>query len=266
MKMNNNRLNFIYKLNHIVNENAIGTVEYELAKYFLDHFTCSKEWNIYQIAEELYVSRASIRRFAKQVGYDNFSDMKKSASTFDDGIGDFQLFYGYEDFLLNLQRNIQSLMEEFSIRFNTQEVNRLVKMISSNEEVMIVCSSNIAGSVKTFQQRMVVFGKRVTLLTSKEDLNLVMNEKKNPLIIFFSISGVFVSSMLEKIKNLEAQTVLFTNDRSPIYNQIFDKIYHFSTQNNKHEINQMLYYTYGMDFVLDLLFNGYVLKFKKEGY
>lgn len=264
--MDNNRLNFVYKLNHIVNENEIGTVEYELAKFFLDNFKNVTSWNIYQIAEEKHVSRASIRRFAKQLGYENFLDMKKNAETFDDGINEFQLFYGYENFLEKLQANIIALMEEFSVRFNTQEVNRLIRVINNNQEVMILCSSNITGSVKTFQQRMVIFGKRITLLTSKEDLLTTIKTKKNPLIIVFSISGLFVSSILTELKNIEAQMVLFTNNRNPIYNQIFDKIYHLSSQNHEKEINELLYYTYGIDFVLDLILNGYLLKYKKEGH
>lgn len=55
--MDNNRLNFIYKLNHIVNENEVGTVEFELAKFFLENFKSVTRWNIYQIAEEQHVSR-----------------------------------------------------------------------------------------------------------------------------------------------------------------------------------------------------------------
>lgn len=107
--MDNNRLNFIYKLNHIVNENEVGTVEFELAKFFLENFKSVTRWNIYQIAEEQHVSRASIRRFAKQLGYENFLDMKKNAETFDDGINEFLKFYGYSDFLPKLQANITSL-------------------------------------------------------------------------------------------------------------------------------------------------------------
>lgn len=264
--MENNRLNFIYKLNHIVNENEIGTVEYELAKFFLENFKNENCWNIYDIAEEKHVSRASIRRFAKQLGYENFSDMKKNAGTFDDGISEFQSFYGYDNFLEKLQKNVIALMEEFSIRFNTQEVDRLIRLINDNQEVMILCSSNIAGSVQTFQQRMVIFGKRITLLTSKEDLMTAIETKTNPLIIVFSISGLFLSTLLTELKNITAQLVLFTNNRNPIYNQIFDKLYHLSAQHHEKEINELLYYTYGIDFVLDLLFNGYLLKYKKEGY
>ena len=76
--------------------------------------------------------------------------MKRNAETFDDGISEFQKFYGYEDFLSKLQSNIVSLMEELSLRFNTQEVDRLVRLINSNQEVMILCSSNIAGASKLF--------------------------------------------------------------------------------------------------------------------
>ncbi|MDT2727807.1 MurR/RpiR family transcriptional regulator [Enterococcus gallinarum] len=263
--MDNNRLNFIYKLNHIVNENEVGTVEFELAKFFLDNFKSVARWNIYQIAEEKHVSRASIRRFAKQLGYENFLEMKRNAETFDDGISEFQKFYGYEDFLSKLQSNIVSLMEELSLRFNTQEVDRLVRLINSNQEVMILCSSNIAGSVKTFQQRMVIFGKRITLLTSKDDLTVALTTYKEPLIIVFSLSGLFVSSMLDVFKEIPASAILFTNNRNPIYNRYFDKLYHLSSQTHEKEINELLYYTYGIDFVLDLLFNGYLLKYKREG-
>ena len=40
-------------------------------------------------------------------------------------------------------------------------------------------------SVKTFQQRMVIFGKRITLLTSKDDLTVALTTYKEPLIIVF---------------------------------------------------------------------------------
>ena len=144
-------------------------------------------------------------------------------------------------------------------------MNRLIKLINDNEEVVIICSSNIAGSVKTFQQRMVIFGKRISLFTSKEELEMLVQTASQPLIIIFSISGLFVSSMLELLRAYNGPTVLFTNERNPIYNQIFDKLYHLSAQHQTYEINQMLYYTYGMDFVFDLLLNGYLLEYKKEG-
>lgn len=263
--MNTNRLNFVYKLNHIVNENEIGTIEYELAKFFLDNFKSVARWNIYQIAESQHVSRASIRRFAQQLGYENFSDMKKAAETFDDGVNEFQQFYGYSDFLRKLKRNINALLEELSIRFNTQEVDRLVRMINTNKHVMILCSSNIAGSVKTFQQRMILFGKRVSLLTSKEDLENALGTSDKPLIIVFSISGLFISSLLADLEKSTAQKILFTNNRNPMYNRVFDKIYHLSAQYHDQEITELLYYTYGIDFVLDLLLNGYIFEQKKEG-
>ncbi|MCG6527905.1 hypothetical protein K6U28_16225, partial [Vibrio parahaemolyticus] len=80
-----------------------------------------------------------------------------------------------------------------------------------------------------------------------------------------SLSGLFVSSMLDVFKEIPATAILFTNNRNPIYNRYFDKLYHLSSQTHEKEINELLYYTYGIDFVLDLLFNGYLLKYKREG-
>lgn len=263
--MENNRLNLIYKLNHIANELEVGTVEYELARFFLENFKSVNKWNIYQIAEDNNVSRASVRRFAKQLGYANFSDMKAHVQEFDDGINDFQQFYGVEGFLDVLVSNIQALMKELSIRMNTQEVDRLNKLINENKEVIIFTSSNIAGLVKTFQQRMIIFGKRITLLTELDDLKKFKNVKEKPLIIVFSISGLLLSTILSELREINATKILFTNNRNPIYNQDFDKLYHLSSQHHESDINDLLYYTYGINFVLDLLFNGYLMKYKKEG-
>lgn len=262
--MNNNRLNLIYQLNHIANENSVGTVEFELANYFLINLKNVSNWNIYGISEDRHVSRASVRRFAKQLGYQNFLDMKKDAETFDDGIHEFQEFYGYIDFLPKLQTGIVALMEELNFRFNTEEINRLIQMIDDSENVIILCSSNITGSVKTFQQRMIIFEKKITLLTKEDDLAEITGLYKNPLVIIFSISGLFLSSLLGTVKKVNAKKVLFTNNRNPIYNKYFDKLYHLSSQIHHKEFSELLYYTYGIDFVLDLLLNGYLLKYKKK--
>ncbi|MCZ2491544.1 MurR/RpiR family transcriptional regulator [Dellaglioa carnosa] len=263
--MENKRLNLIYKLNHIVNELEIGTVEYELAKFFLGNFKSANKWNIYDIAEENNVSRASVRRFAKQLGYKNFLEMKKYVQEFDDGIEEFQKFYGVENFLDKLVTNIEVMMKELSVRLNTQEVDCLNKMINEHDEVIIFTSSNIAGLVKTFQQRMIIFGKKVTLLTELESLKKFKNVKNPPLIIVFSISGLLLSTILLELRQIDATKVLFTNNRNPVYNQDFDKLYHLSSQHYEGDMNDVLYYTYGINFVLDLLFNGYLLKYKTGG-
>lgn len=261
--MDSNRLNLIYKLNHIVNKSDFGTVDYELAKFFLEHFKTIQNLNIFDIAEKNHVSRATVRRFSKQLGYSNFSDMKNHAKDFDDGVNLYEEFYGHRNFIPTLVTNIENLMKELSVRFNTQEIKRLVEMMNDTKEIIIITSSNIAGLVKTFQQQMIVFGKRVTLLTSKKDLNFYKRVEDKPLIIVFSITGLFVSSVMYELNTIDAQKVLFTIDRNPIYNQYFDKIYHLCSQGFS-EVNELLYYTYGINFVLDLLFNEFLFELKKK--
>lgn len=262
--MKNNRLNLIYKLNHIMNQNEIGTVEYELAKFFLANFKHIHKMNIYDIAEENHVSRSSIRRFAKQLDYENFADMKNQIGNFDDGIQRYEKFYNQEEFIPALTQNIERLMAELSVRMNNQETNRLVNMMEKKEEVIIICSSNIAGIVKTFQHQMIVLGKRITLLTSTDDMEKYkhISLKKSPLIIVFSISGLFLSTILPELKEIKGEKVLFTIKRDPLYNQLFDKIYHLCSQDFT-GVSDLLYYTYGVTYVFDILFHGFMRK-KKE--
>lgn len=261
--MKNNRLNLIYKLNHIVNQNQVGTVEYELAKFFLDNFKIIKKQNIYDIAEKNHVSRTSIRRFAKQIGYENFADMKKHIEDFDDGQTRFEDFYGQENFLPILMNNIENLMAELGRRMNTQEIDRLIDMMNHKNEIVIISSSNIAGIVKTFQLQMIVFQKRVTLITTREDLEIYKQSDKQPLIIVFSISGLFASTILSDLELINGEKVLFTIQRNPVFNQVFNKIYHLCGQDFD-AVSDLLYYTYGITFVFDILFNGFIRQQKES--
>lgn len=64
--------------------------------------------------------------------------------------------------------------------------------------------------------------------------------------------------------DIPGRKILFTLQRNVTFNRTFDKIYHFREQGNS-KINDQLYYTYGMNFILDILFKDYLdYIYKKE--
>ena len=74
-----NKLGFLNSLIEIVNNNmeedAATSV---LARYFLVNFNRLPELNIYDVAENCFVTRSSVRRFCQSLGFDNYKELKKT--------------------------------------------------------------------------------------------------------------------------------------------------------------------------------------------
>ena len=79
-----NKYGILNSLISVLNEGAEDTADVNIAKYLLQNFNRLQELNIYDIASECFVSRATIRRFSKKMGFDNFKDLKGQFINFHD--------------------------------------------------------------------------------------------------------------------------------------------------------------------------------------
>lgn len=256
--METNRLSLLYNIENIYNENKLGSTDYQLAKFLLDHYTEIPSLNIYDVAEINHVSRATVRRFCYHLGYDNFKDMKQHFKDFQDGMEKYTDFYSGQDFRKKLQVQVNDLINELADRMNTIEKRKIIDQIVQADEVILLASSTVASSIRIFQQNLAIFGKRVSLLVDKEDLEQLKDTiTPDSLLIVFSISGLLAESLENEIQALDPYKVIFTIKREPKFNREYHKVYHLCSQENR-QVNEVLYYTYGITFVLDLLFKEYL--------
>ena len=72
------RFNLLTSLLSLLNRNDENDTDFVIARYFLNHLRELKDTSIYKIADECYVSRSSVQRFIKNIGYDSFTSMKAS--------------------------------------------------------------------------------------------------------------------------------------------------------------------------------------------
>lgn len=256
--MNNERLSLLSNIQHIFNENQLGSVDYELSRFFLQNYADISKMNIYEIAEENHVSRATVRRFCDRLGYENFKDLKKHFDDFNEGTEKYRRFYSGDDFRKKIVMELDSMMQELSERMNTPEKNSIVSDMETADTVFIFSSSRISSSVLTFQHELINFGLTIRVADNLENIELLESQMTDKsLIIIFSITGVFVESIKNGLDNCRGRKILFTLERNVIFNRTFDKVYHFRKQGNS-KINEQLYYTYGVDFIFDILFKDYL--------
>lgn len=255
--MENRRLSLLYTLQNLYNSAHPGSIEYLLSSYLIDNYHEIDKLNIYDLAEENNVSRATVRRFCKNLGYENFKELKSHFNEFDEGLNTYKEFYNSEHFLEILQTKIKKMFSELEDRLNSRELLNIVRKIKDSDEVIIIASSTIANSVRVFQQTMALLGKRITIIVSKQQIiELEKNISSDSLILIFSISGVLAETFQDCLKNYHSDCYLFTNNRNPLFNQNFTRVYHLTSMENKNK-NEIIYYTYGITYILDSIINRY---------
>ena len=72
-----NKYGLLNALLNIINTYEEDSSKVVIAKYLLSNFSNINQINIYDAAEECAVSRASIRRFSQDIGFENFRNLKQ---------------------------------------------------------------------------------------------------------------------------------------------------------------------------------------------
>lgn len=256
-----NRLSLLNSLFNVLNENNQGDPYFILAEYFLEHYHELSRLNIYDVAADCFVSRASIRRFCQSIGYENFVAFKDEFVQYDDQQESYQKHAGRENYREMLMQEINAMIAELNQRMNTIEVERLVQRIHDARQVVFLTSSVGAMSVTQFQYSMIFQNKVLRIVSDMyENIDFVKRLQKQDLLLVISGSGLFAAASRDYLKGNEAYKVLFTLNRSHDFDDIYDRIYHLSAVDRSQEAKSV-YFTYGTIYVLDILYSVYVRKY-----
>lgn len=258
-----NRLSLLNSLFAVINENNQDDSYFILAHYFLEHYSELGNLNIYEVAEECFVSRASVRRFCQSIGYDNFKDLKTEVKEYSDEFIFHIEHSNRNDYRSYLTSEINAMIKELDERMNTQEVDRIVDCIHDSRYVVFLTSDTSTARVKEFQQSMILCGKIVRIISdmyTDNDLFNCLNEKDY--LITISATGRFASAAEEIVKSSKAYRVLITVNRDEKFKGYYDRIYHLSAKDRSNE--KTVYGKYGVDYMFDIIYSRYIQKYMDE--
>lgn len=226
------------------------SVNYHIAKYLLENAHLLDNVSINSLAKACNVSSASISRFCKHIGLDDFWNLKVLIHTYYPGKS-VSIKYHYENrheveaynFLDELQDCISFLKENLDLH----DLEELVMDIKNYQRVIIMGTAQSFGVAITLQNDLIAFGKiAVVCGEPSEQIKYLTNENSDDLIIIFSATGEFFRYTL--------------NQRSLIEKEIHSKVYLITT--NKHTNNSYVYKTIQLfnryNYSSNLLLNVYV--------
>lgn len=234
-----------FKLLEYVNNAIKKDINYEIAVIMLKNFNKVKEMNITEISELCYVSPASISRFCRMLGFDNFSDFKSISNV------KFSLQSDYSKQLIdNAEKDLKSAYEEYTNsliknmshaldNLDMENLDRIVKQIHLTEKVAFFGTQFIYSVGKHLQSRLILTGKFIEAYSSyNKQLECARNLDNNSLAIIVSVEGSYFFKYLEIIETLKengVKIVVLTQNTNSKLADIADSILICGNSNSNNE-------------------------------
>ena len=228
--------------------------EKKIADYFLKCDT-NMDINIQNVAEQLYVSQASISRFAKKCGFVGFREfifayLDSARVKKPNGNSTTQnVFNTYQD-LLN---------KAYSLLDNDQ-VQRVVKMLVNSKKVIAVGKGSSGYAASEMESRFVRVGLDIDALTDSDRIRMQsVFLKDGDTVVAFSISGKTedIIFLLKHAHDRGKKTVFFTAADNPYLHEFCDEVVLVASLEYL-ENGNLISPQFPMLLVLDLIYSEYI--------
>lgn len=230
-----------------------------IAKYFLTHFDRLDEINIYDAADECFVTRTSIRRFAKFIGFDNFRHLKKDHEQYDYYLqfDEKDNYPGYlADQIIQMADNLRNVVGT--------EIDQVVKTIMGSREIIFLVSDIYGARCLEFQKEMIFSGKMVRIVSYNYSENKVLkNINPDDLIIVISVLGSFTYQINDFINTLHCKKAIMTSMEDDDMLGKYDLVLPMGEIG--HPSSKTVYHTLAIEYYLDVVYHEYQKQVRKKG-
>lgn len=258
-----NRLSLLNSLFTVINENNQDDSYFVLAHYFLEHYHELSSLNIYDVSDECFVSRASVRRFCQSIGYDNFKDLKTDTYEFKEEFNCYLDHFYRRDYRSYLTSAIHEMIEELNERMNTKEVERIVDRLHDSRHLVFITSNTTTARIRDFQHSMIVCGKIIRIVSDMyTDNELIQCLDERDSLFTISASGRLANAARDIVKNSRAYRCLVTTNRDESLKDYYDRVFHLSARDYSTE--KSIYGKYGLDYMFDVIYSAYIHKYSNE--
>lgn len=259
--MKNTAFSLMTALLAVMNESDPKAPDRVLAQYFLSHFDHLRELNIYDVANDCFVSRSGIRRFCQSIGFDNFSDLKAEA---DEWQRQCNYFIGYSvrpNYKEYLAQSIAEMVQEINCYATPSVLDKLAESIHESYHIVLFTSDFSGMAARSFQQSMVVMGKLVQIVSDAHYMLEFLEElTEKDLLITVSATGNFATLMEPVIQKLKCYKVLLTLNRDKRFWTDYHQVIYLSERDTT--FRRTVHSQYGMTYFFDILYSHYVQKYR----
>lgn len=172
--------------------NDEDSVNCRIANHILDHLSGLKETTISELAKQCYVSVSSISRFCREIGFDDFSELKELIET-------NKNTFTAQDYPVDkkaraetlLNRTLASLQDVVD-SVDLTRIDVLARDIEMYEDVVILGMLKAETVALNLQNDLLALGKRTqSKMSFQKQMEYFKHPETHRLIIIFSFTGVY---------------------------------------------------------------------------
>lgn len=249
----------------IINKGETDSVDYMIALYLLQHYRNLQAVNIYDMSENCFVNRTTIRRFFIKYGYHNFLDFKKHYHDQFEEDDYFPIpFDDYSAYLNDLNAKLLNMMSQFTLkRDKTNEIDSFNSHLYESERIVFMGDESFYGQLYNAQQEMLAMEKIVYFITNNIQDHKVLNSLTDKdCIVIFSLKGNYANLIWPHIKHIKAYKMMLTLHKEEKWSSCFDYICQLTK--NPEEADEMVYRKYGVTYFIDTMISTYKIKYQKQ--
>jgi len=179
------------------------TTDSQIAYYILNHLDTIQNDSISELAIKCNVSNSSISRFCRNIGLNDFSELKEGLN---DQSFKFEVVSNSNDMktrTIDHYSKVQESIKEVAQSIDTKVLLELVKDIHQYKQVTLLGLLKASSAAINLQVDLLMLGKLVNVkLTYNDQLEFISHANQNDLVIIFSYTGAYFDQGLRFTKNL----------------------------------------------------------------
>lgn len=212
----------IIRLLTLLNNEDTSSTYYHIAETILSNYDSIDKSSISDVAALCNVSKSTISKFARSIGFNDYFDLRKS-STFTENKYHFDLNYisniinpietnGYDDYLDAIIKDITA----FKDQSNMNSINDLAKCLVEYDKVGAFGLLFSESAAIDFQYKLAYSGKFiVTYQSDIKQIEFIEQADEDTLLIIFSNSGGFLQR--QQLREDIPYKSIFNNTKAKIF-------------------------------------------------
>ena len=205
-----------------------------LASYLLDHLQEMDDITIRRLAEKTHASISSISRFCKDIGLEDFAELKSLLSSttfhFETCSESRNPLRQKDDYVEAVTKSLEQVRESIDMK----KLYQLAEEIRDHEKVYVFGILKGETAAMNLQTDLVMLGKKaITKVRYSQQLQELSRVQPEDLVILFSFKGIFYDYGYPRwnspYRERRPRTYFITSDPKAQENPAFSEVIHFES-------------------------------------
>lgn len=246
---------------------SMTPLESEIASYILNNKDAVTKLKIQELADILFISKSSIHRFVKKIGFNGFNDLKVSIAKENADLLEnnsyinvnypFQAKDNPRQIAFKLLELYEKAIKDTFEYVDLDQIKAVSQLIDSADVIDVYTHAHNSNIAENFQDKMLTIGKSVNCPSSfyNQRLTVLASDQKHiAIILSYSGKATFIFPIVKKLYEKGVKVIQIGKAGSNYYSQYVT--YHLSisdSENNRDRMSQFSSHI-AMQYIMDVLY------------